>query len=381
MDLWYIDHWSLWLDAKIVFMTFGELFRAEPEPIEDELNIERAHAADANEPVREVPADEWDALLAGLALPDAYLLRAYVESACVLDPGEPVLLHLADGGGDVVLACIVREIPDAAARDVTTPYGYGGPVGVGDEPPVAAFYEQYEGWCAGRGVVSTFVRFHPLFANHRRRRPRPCTSSAPARPPPGGSATAATSSRACTAATATSAGRPSEPESRSRVTCHPEDLTGFAALYDTTMQRQQATDFYFFPPAYWERLTALGDRLVLFDATVDEQVVASTLCLRDDRWLHYHLSATADSARDLGASNLLLYEAASWGQEQGLDEFHLGGGAGSEADALLAFKQRFSPDGAREFWVGKLVHDEDAYRRLSGDAEIDYDGFFPAYRA
>ncbi len=50
MDLWYIDHWSLWLDAKIVFMTFGELFRAEPEPVEDELNIERARAADANEP-------------------------------------------------------------------------------------------------------------------------------------------------------------------------------------------------------------------------------------------------------------------------------------------------------------------------------------------
>jgi lipopolysaccharide/colanic/teichoic acid biosynthesis glycosyltransferase len=46
MDLWYIDNWSLWLDSKIVFMTFGELFRSEPEPIEDELNIERAHAAD-----------------------------------------------------------------------------------------------------------------------------------------------------------------------------------------------------------------------------------------------------------------------------------------------------------------------------------------------
>jgi lipopolysaccharide/colanic/teichoic acid biosynthesis glycosyltransferase len=46
MDLWYIDNWSLWLDLKIVFRTFGELFRSEPEPIEDELNIERAHAAD-----------------------------------------------------------------------------------------------------------------------------------------------------------------------------------------------------------------------------------------------------------------------------------------------------------------------------------------------
>jgi lipopolysaccharide/colanic/teichoic acid biosynthesis glycosyltransferase len=49
-DLWYIDHWSLWLDVKIVFMTFGELFRGEPEPIEDELNIERARAADTPEP-------------------------------------------------------------------------------------------------------------------------------------------------------------------------------------------------------------------------------------------------------------------------------------------------------------------------------------------
>jgi len=46
MDLWYIDHWSLWLDVKIVFLTFGELFRGEPEPIEDELNIERAHTVD-----------------------------------------------------------------------------------------------------------------------------------------------------------------------------------------------------------------------------------------------------------------------------------------------------------------------------------------------
>jgi hypothetical protein len=330
--------------------------------------------------VREVPADEWNALLTRLALSDAYLLRAYVESACVLDPGEPVLLHIADGGGDVVLACIVREIPGAAARDVTTPYGYGGPVGVGGEPPVAAFYERYEEWCAGRSVVSTFVRFHPLFANHRQ-----AAASVHLELSGATAAWRLGEDRDLLAGMHRSHRNKCRKAERAgvqvRATCHPEDLTEFAALYDTTMHRQQARDFYFFPPAYWERLTALGDRLVLFDATVDEQVVASALCLRDDRWLHYHLSATADSARDLGASNLLLYEAAVWGQARGLDEFHLGGGAGGEADALLAFKQRFSPDGAREFWVGKLVHDENAYRRLSGGVEIDHDGFFPAYRA
>ena len=42
LDLWYIDHWSLWLDAKILARTLGAVVRAEPDPIEDTLNIERA---------------------------------------------------------------------------------------------------------------------------------------------------------------------------------------------------------------------------------------------------------------------------------------------------------------------------------------------------
>jgi lipopolysaccharide/colanic/teichoic acid biosynthesis glycosyltransferase len=44
-DLWYIDHWSLWLDLKVLFLTVAQVFRPEPEPIEDTMNIERARAA------------------------------------------------------------------------------------------------------------------------------------------------------------------------------------------------------------------------------------------------------------------------------------------------------------------------------------------------
>ena len=44
-DVWYIDHWSLWLDLRIVFLTFAQLFRPEPAPVEDTMNIERARAA------------------------------------------------------------------------------------------------------------------------------------------------------------------------------------------------------------------------------------------------------------------------------------------------------------------------------------------------
>jgi lipopolysaccharide/colanic/teichoic acid biosynthesis glycosyltransferase len=43
-DIWYIDHWSLWLDLKIVALTLAQLFRSEPEPVEDTMNIERRAA-------------------------------------------------------------------------------------------------------------------------------------------------------------------------------------------------------------------------------------------------------------------------------------------------------------------------------------------------
>jgi lipopolysaccharide/colanic/teichoic acid biosynthesis glycosyltransferase len=42
LDAWYVDNWSLGLDARIVWLTFAQLGRAEPEPVEDTLNIERA---------------------------------------------------------------------------------------------------------------------------------------------------------------------------------------------------------------------------------------------------------------------------------------------------------------------------------------------------
>ena len=43
-DAWYVENWSLWLDAKILVRTLGQLARPESRPVEDTLNIERARA-------------------------------------------------------------------------------------------------------------------------------------------------------------------------------------------------------------------------------------------------------------------------------------------------------------------------------------------------
>jgi serine/alanine adding enzyme len=315
----------------------------------------------------EVAAGEWNALLARLGLDDVYLTREYVESACLLEPGKPSFLH-ADG---TVFACIVRDLGERA--DVTTPYGYGGPV-AGDPAAADRFYEAYERWCRERGVVSTFVRFHPLYENQRYARMH------------------------TEAIGATIAWRMQGEDLFERMHAHHRrvirkaqraelevrvdeqpELDEFVALYERTMTRLDADSFYLFTPQYWRSLAVLP--AVLVEARLDGELAASVLCFASKPWLHYHLGASSDEGRALGASNLVLYEAARWGREHGYELLHLGGGIGARRDSLYEFKRRFDPGGERDFVVGKAIHDETAYRELAGAESVELDGFFPAYRA
>ena len=316
----------------------------------------------------EVEPSAWDDVLDRLGVDDAYFRRGYVESAALLDAGEPVLLH----GGDAVHPVLVREIPGSDPLDVTTAYGFGGPVG-GD------CWDLYDRWAAERGVVTSFIRFHPLYANHRGASPsvrlEPLAGTVGWRLDKPDLFAGMHRSHRNKCRKAERAGVSVE------VSEAPERLDRFAALYERTMARVDAEDFYFFRAEYWEALAAgLRARVVQFDAVLDGESIASALCLSGGPWFHYHLGASLDEARRLGASNLLLYEAGAWAKERGFELFHLGGGVGGGADSLLAFKRCFDPEaGLCERWLGKVVHDEEAYRALGGDA-ASLDGFFPAYR-
>jgi serine/alanine adding enzyme len=299
-------------------------------------------------------------VLEELGFVDVYLTREYVEASTLLEPGRPLFLR-AD---EAAFAAILREGP----TDVITPYGYGGPVGPG-------FWEPYGDWCREHGVVTTFVRFHPLYANQ-------CDAPREVK----------VQSLAGTVAWSLD----EEGDLLARMHRHhrrvvrkalgagveasaklaPESLESFVALYQQTMERQEAEDFYFFPPEYWHALeTRLRDHVVLFEAGDD----AKLLCLHAPPWLHYHLGASSEAGRKLGASTLLFLEAARWAQELGYTRFHLGGGVGGARDSLYEFKLRFDPGGEVEAAIGKAVHDEEAYRRLAGP-DAGFDGFFPAYR-
>lgn len=333
--------------------------------------------------LREADPAEWDELLSELGCADAYYLRRYVEASCFLEPGDPILLHVDGARGAVFFAAIRREIPGARAlTDVTTPYGYGGPLAAGPAAPVEAFWPLYEDWCRERGVVATFVRFHPLFAN---------AALAPATVPRERVADTATwpigPGVDLVAGMHSTHRRGARKAERAGVEISieraPHALDDFVAVYEAAMRRLDAAPFYFFPAAYWDALARLDARLVRADARLDGEILATQLHLANDGgppWLHYHLGATSERGFAVGASKLLFLRVAEWGAEHGFRELHLGSGIGGREDSLWQFKQRFSPHPGREFWLGKLVHDPDAYRALTGSGEAGA-GFFPAYRS
>ncbi len=327
----------------------------------------------------EVAPEEWDALLADLGVVDVYFRRAYLESARLLGQGSPVFLHLPASG--VVFPALVREAADAYV-DVGTPMGYGGPVASGEEPAGAAFFEAYERWCAERRVVATFARFHPVLANQALAEGRWHVETighsigwrVEGKDPDEVFAGLDAHHRRVVRKA-----RQAGVEVVAGIGA--DELGGFVDLYRQTMRRREASAFYYFPDEYWRHLAKdLGDALLRFDAYEDGELAASILCLAAPPLLHYHLGASSERGQSLGANHVLFCDTGAWAAAQGFSLFHLGGGVGGFEDSLYEFKRRFDPEGLLPATLGKAVHDADAYRRLANAAEIDYAGYFPAYR-
>ncbi|MCW2959677.1 MAG: putative GCN5-related N-acetyltransferase [Thermoleophilia bacterium] len=333
--------------------------------------------------IRVVPPSEWDALVARMGSEDTYVRHGYHVASAHLEPVEslPVLLHFADAGGELALPLLLRPLPDGAGYDATSAYGYGGPV-VFASPDIADFDAAYGAWAREHDVVSTFLRSHPMLANAAG---MPTSaelielgSTVAWDVAPGRDLAASMHTHHRRAAR-----KADRAELEMRITVNPEDLSGFRAMYDHTMRRQDAADFYFFPDAYWTALVEDldGIDLVLVEGLLEGEPVAAQLCFANGPWLHYHLGASADAARNIGASNRGFLAAAEWAQERGMAAFHLGGGVGGGTDSpLFVFKHRFDPESEpRAFHIAKLVHDPVRYLALAGSDSTA--GYFPPWRA
>ena len=148
------------------------------------------------------------------------------------------------------------------------------------------------------------------------------------------------------------------------------------------MDSDNASPYYYFKDAFYQCIIEeLSNESQVFWAELDGKIIAASVMIGTNGFMSYHLSGSLRSYRNLAPTNLLLYEAALWGCEQGFKTLHLGGGVGSKEDGLFKFKSAFNRNKKCQFSIGKKIylhHIYDSLEEIRGE-KLNTE-YFPKYR-
>ena len=348
---------------------------------------------------RQRDVQHWEHLCQAIPGADVYFLPQYAQIYERKGDGVVNCFVYRSTSGLVLYPFLLRRINDISpfhdveeCWDITTPYGYGGPLYTSsDEASLLqlrdGFLETFHAYCRENRIVSEFARLHPLLGNHQ---------------------ILPESSKVFHHETVYIDLQQSEQDlwkgirkgHKSSIkkalrfqvkVVRDEDrkyIKQFHKLYTDTMRRQQASPSYFLPLSFFENtLALLRQHASLFVALHNGEAVTAAIILHYGEYVHYHFSGSDVDSFHLCANHLLIYEVAKWAREQGAKFFHLGGGLQPD-DSLFMFKSGFSSKRAL-FYTYRRIHDPDCYQRLVQrklederlSGSVADEGFFPRYRA
>jgi hypothetical protein len=118
--------------------------------------------------------DRWEEACHEVGVDDTYYQREYLAMVSANGDGEPRLAWLRNELGSVIYPFLERPVlisgADTGLRDITSPYGYGGPCVMSEAEEgrhllAQEFCRTFHFYCVERRIVSEFIRFHPLLNN------------------------------------------------------------------------------------------------------------------------------------------------------------------------------------------------------------------------
>ncbi len=338
-------------------------------------------------------AREWDDIVDSFQQRDAYYYSGYQKAFMLHGDGQPMLFYYENGSTRAINVAMKRDIAkdnrfedlqENKYFDLATPYGYGGFIVEGDN--LDNLNSEYLEYCKNNSIISEFVRFHPVLDNKEKVKNMYDVIEL------GSTITMDISDKDLIWQNIHSKNRNViRKAAREGVIIHngndKELYDAFIEMYNKTMDKNAADSYYYFEKAFYDSIREnFADKSTLFYAMFDNKIIAMSIILFSNTGMHYHLSASDMEYRDKAATNLLLYEAACWGNDRGYKTFHLGGGVGSKEDSLYSFKKAFNKNSNTRFAIGKKIFDKDVYEQLVETRKREYSfdkesSFFPLYRA
>lgn len=306
-----------------------------------------------------------------------------------IDNNYNALLFTAeDNENFIALPLVIRPIDGTEWFDATSVYGYCGPISNKRDfdfsPDFLHFFRSnFIAYCKANNIVSIFSRLHPLinqeelFSGLGQVIPLNKTVAIDLRLTPEEQRKQYRKSNKSEINQLRKKGFTVEDSTSF------EHIERFIEIYYETMDRVQASAYYYFDKAYFHSFLNnpyFGNKLL--SVKYEGQIIASAIFTITDKIMQYHLAGTVEAFIRLTPMKLILDEARLLGNELGLEFLHLGGGVGgSDDDSLFRFKSGFS-DLFHQFSVWKYILDEEKYDYLVKERGLSQSGsaFFPLYR-
>ncbi|MBW2937433.1 GNAT family N-acetyltransferase [Aureisphaera sp. CAU 1614] len=331
---------------------------------------------------------EWDEIVRSCYAYDFYHTRSYHKMEVSTTNHKAVLFVSSLDSNFIALPLLIREIENTSYFDGTSVYGYCGPISNLEDkkiPPllVEKFQTEIENFFKEQNIISVFARLHPLiyqesilkgigntkdinqtiFINlkdtpeEQRKQYRKSNKSE------------------------INQLRGKKGYEVIRATTEKEILL-FASIYNETMERVNAGDYYFFEEEYFTQLLNNSSfEAHLFLAIKDKEFTAGAIFTVTNGIMQYHLAGTKEEYSKDTPMKLIIDEARLYGHQKQLEFLHLGGGLnGSDDDSLFRFKSGFSKN-TSQFRTWEYIVNEAIYKELVSKNGVSNSTFFPLYRA
>ncbi len=269
---------------------------------------------------------------------------------------SPVLLHNKKNS----------EITQTGYYDISGIYGFSGPLSTtNDATFLKETWEQFTKWARDQKAICEFIRFSVSAQNFAWASPesevlpnRPIAMSALDKDREKYLASLPQKTRNMIK-------RAKRDGLQARKIEFKNGLSDFRQLYEKTMDRNEATTFFFYDDRYYNLLLSLPkNEIGLYAVYKDEEMIASAISLRHKEYAFYHLGAIDKNPAYQGLGNLVLFEMACDLASQGVKILNVGGGrTTSEDDPLFKFKKS-NGTYVEQFYIGKRVIDNSAYQEV-----------------
>lgn len=318
--------------------------------------------------------DEWQRVLDLFQITDVYYSSYYFTSAMKLDPGESLMFYYTDEEGTIVYPFIKRKLEgnEDGYFDITTPFGYGGPVAIVKKNVavlIANFINAFSDYCREANIVAEFIRFHPLrenallFASHYNLLPLYKTYTIQLNP----------LHKRHILMEENGHDESEESGIVIKKLGTVRHMFEFLVLYYSEVRRREETDsYYFFANDYFETLiSSLGPNLHLFGAYDKNTLVSACYVLTAGDTIYHHIEGSLEEVDSTDAFKNILQKIAEWGEDNNFVFFHLGGDYKGDLSHDKKIKEELSNLENSMFFICENIHNPEIYKKFFADGETD----------